>query len=235
MPLERQYKTLTTKKNKMKKNLIWIGIASALLIGGGAFWYFNNKKQEERKKKEAELEAERLRLEEEAKKGVVSQPRQTSSSINPNTPFTSKAEGDNFRVWVNNKYPSFAKQIDLSLSGDFNNSFIRKAFAEKGQEYLKDTAPKDTTTTSSIKPNSFIYLNSSYANVYSFPEENRKIGYITRTNAGARNIGGFIRNANVSGWAVVNVTYRKGSIDNSLPAFSKNVYMKIKDITDKQV
>jgi len=234
MPLERQYKTLTTKKNKMKKNLIWIGIASALLIGGGAFWYFNNKKEEERKKKEAELEAERLKLEEEAKKGTVSKPRTTSSSVNPNTPFTSKSEGDKFRAWVNKNYPSYAKQIDLSLSGDFNNSFIKKAFADYGQEYLKANAPKGTTT-SSLKPNSFIYLNGTFANVYSFPEENRKIGFISRTYAGARNIGIFVRNSNISGWVVVNVSYEKGSIDNSLPAYSKNVFMKIKDITDKQV
>lgn len=234
MPLERQYKTLTTKKNKMKKNLIWIGIASALLIGGGAFWYFNNKREEERKKKEAELEAERLRLEEEAKKGVVSQPRQTSSSVNPNTPFTSKAEGDKFRAWVNKNYASYAKQIDLSLSGDFNNSFIKKAFTDYGQEYLKATSPKGTTT-SSLKPNSFIYLNGTFANVYSFPEENRKIGFISRTDAGARNIGTFVRNSNISGWAVVNVSYKTGSISKSTPAYSKNVFMKIKDITDKQV
>lgn len=221
----------------MKKNLIWIGIASALLIGGGAFWYFNNKKQEERKKKEAELEAERLRLEEEAKKGVVSQPRQTSASVSPSTPFTSKSEGDNFRVWVNNKYPSYAKQINLSLSGDFNNSFIRKAFADYGQEYLKDTAPKDktTTTTSSIKPNSNIYLNTSYANVYSYPDKRRLLGFITRTDVGADKIGHFKRNANVSGWAVVTVTYYKGSIDNNIPALGNNVYMLLSDITDKQV
>jgi hypothetical protein len=235
MPLERQYKTLTTKKNKMKKNLIWIGIASALLIGGGAFWYFNNKREEERKKKEAELEAERLKLEEEAKKGTVSNPRTTSSSVNPNTPFTSKAEGDKFRAWVNKNYPSYAKQIDLSLSGDFNNSFIKKAFAEYGQEYLKANAPKTTTTATGIKPNSTIYLNGSYADVYSYPEKNRRLGFISRGNVGARNIGIFVRNANVSGWAVVNVSYRKGSIENSLPAYGNSVYMLIKDITDKQV
>ena len=215
----------------MKKNLIWIGIASALLIGGGAFWYFNNKKEEERKKKEAELEAERLKLEEEAKKANVSQPRK---AVYNDTPFTSKSEGDKFRAWVNKNYSSYAKQIDLSLSGDFNNSFIKKAFADYGQEYLKANAPKGTTT-SSLKPNSFIYLNGTFANVYSFPEENRKIGFISRTEAGARNIGIFVRNSNISGWAVVNVSYETGSIENSLPAYSKNVFMKIKDITDKQV
>jgi hypothetical protein len=219
----------------MKKNLIWIGIASALLIGGGAFWYFNNKREEERKKKEAELEAERLKLEEEAKKGNVSNPRTTSSSVNPNTPFTSKAEGDKFRAWVNKNYTSYAKQIDLSLSGDFNNSFIKKAFAEYGQEYLKANAPKTTTTATGIKPNSTIYLNGSYADVYSYPEKNRRLGFITRTDVGANSIGIFIRNSNVSGWAVVNVSYRKGSIGNSLPSYGKSVYMLIKDITDKQV
>jgi|688.fasta_scaffold268243_3 hypothetical protein len=209
------------------KKIIWIGIASALLIGGGTFLWLKNKKAKEEEEKRKQEEEER-KAEEEKKPDA---PRTIQF---PPTPFTNATEGNAFRAWVNKNYPSYAKQIDLSLSGDFNNSFIKKAFAKYGQEYLKANAPKTTTTPTGIKPNSAIYLNGSYAEVYSYPEKNRRLGFIARTNVGADSIGYFLRNS-VSGWAVVNVSYRKGSIDNSLPAYGKSVYMLIKDITDKKV
>ena len=61
----------------------------------------------------------------------------------PETPFKSKVEGDKFRNWVNDNYPQYAKQIDLDRSGDFNNSFMRKAYANKGAEYQKDAKQSD--------------------------------------------------------------------------------------------
>jgi hypothetical protein len=51
------------------------------------------------------------------------------------TPFTNKGQGDMFRIWVNNNYPEYAKTNDLSLSGDFDNSFMRKAWIEYGNKY----------------------------------------------------------------------------------------------------
>jgi len=49
----------------------------------------------------------------------------------PATPFKKKSEGDKFREWVNDTYPSVAKDIDLDRSGAYDNCFIRKAFAHK--------------------------------------------------------------------------------------------------------
>jgi hypothetical protein len=51
----------------MNKKVIWIGIASALLIGGGVFWWMRSKNQaaEEEAKKKAEEEAKQA--EEDAK------------------------------------------------------------------------------------------------------------------------------------------------------------------------
>lgn len=167
MPLERQYKTLTTKKNKMKKNLIWIGIASALLIGGGAFLWWKNKKAANEGEEKRKQEEEEKKAEEEKKPDA---PRTIQF---PSTPFTNATEGNAFRAWVNKKYPNYAKQIDLSLSGDFNNSFIKKAYAQYGVEYIKDG--KTTTkapVSSGYKSGSLVYLKSGIDNssIYSFPE-----------------------------------------------------------------
>jgi len=50
-------------------------------------------------------------------------------------PFTSKEEGDAFREWVNETYPEYAKEIDLDKEGSYNNSYIKKAWEEYGDDY----------------------------------------------------------------------------------------------------
>lgn len=54
----------------------------------------------------------------------------------PKLPFKDKTEGNKFRNWVNDKYPAYAKEIDLSRSGSYNNEYIKKAWGRYGQEYL---------------------------------------------------------------------------------------------------
>lgn len=60
-------------------------------------------------------------------------------------PFTSKEEGDAFREWVNETYPEYAKEIDLDKEGSYNNSYIKKAWEEYGDEYKGETVDPSTT------------------------------------------------------------------------------------------
>ena len=46
---------------------------------------------------------------------------------NQNDFFKNKEEGNEFRKWTNKYYPNIAKRIDLSLTGSYNNSYIKKA------------------------------------------------------------------------------------------------------------
>ena len=64
---------------------------------------------------------------------------QEKSETNKNLtmPFKNKQEGDAFRQWVNNKYPEWAKKYKLDKSGSYKNSYIKRAFNQYGQEYLK--------------------------------------------------------------------------------------------------
>jgi hypothetical protein len=64
---------------------------------------------------------------------------QEKSETNKNLtmPFKNKQEGDTFRQWVNNKYPEWAKKYKLDKSGSYKNSYIKRAFNQYGQEYLK--------------------------------------------------------------------------------------------------
>lgn len=49
----------------------------------------------------------------------------------PQVPFKNTSEGNAFRAWVNDAYKAVAQKIDLSLTGSYNNCFIREAFAYK--------------------------------------------------------------------------------------------------------
>jgi hypothetical protein len=56
---------------------------------------------------------------------------------NEKTPFKNKAQGDIFRQFVNRFYPSYAREIDLDVSGEADNAFMRKAFGKYGNAYKK--------------------------------------------------------------------------------------------------
>ena len=53
----------------------------------------------------------------------------------PSTPFGNSDEGNKFRKWVNEKYPDWAEQNNLSEKGPENNLFIRKAWKAYGSGY----------------------------------------------------------------------------------------------------
>ena len=56
-------------------------------------------------------------------------------------PFKNIEEGNNFRLWVNQNYPEYAKKIKLGKTGSFKNSYIQKAYKKFGEEYLKLITP----------------------------------------------------------------------------------------------
>lgn len=60
-----------------------------------------------------------------------------NENSNEKTPFKNKAQSDLFRQFVNRFYPSYAKEIDLDLTGDSDNTFMRKAWGKYGETYKK--------------------------------------------------------------------------------------------------
>lgn len=67
---------------------------------------------------------------------VIDNVKKVTVSTN-STPFKSKEEGNKFRAWINDTYPDYAKKIDLWREGDYDNSYIRKAYTKYGTEYEK--------------------------------------------------------------------------------------------------
>ncbi len=52
-------------------------------------------------------------------------------------PFKNQQEGDQFRKWINNKYPDFAQRFDISVDGDYKNGFIIDGYYFFKKEYDK--------------------------------------------------------------------------------------------------
>jgi hypothetical protein len=123
-----------------KKTKIIIGVSAFIVIGGVTLLIIANKK----KKQKDDCSSQNGIWDDETKTCTDSTTNNvvevstssSSSSSRPSTGFTSKAEGDAFRVWVNTKYPIYATSILLDKSGAFDNSFIRKAYEKYGAEYL---------------------------------------------------------------------------------------------------
>jgi hypothetical protein len=59
------------------------------------------------------------------------------SSGNKESAFKSKEEGNDFRKWVNEKHPDWAKANKLDVSGSHTNSFIMKAWNKFKDDYKK--------------------------------------------------------------------------------------------------
>lgn len=61
-----------------------------------------------------------------------------STTSLPLSPFKNKEEGDVFRKWVNDNHKEWAEKNKLDASGDFKNSYIRKAVKEFGEKYSQE-------------------------------------------------------------------------------------------------
>lgn len=51
-------------------------------------------------------------------------------------PFKSHGEGNDFREWVNDNHPEYARSVDLDPEGPFNNRTIVSAWNKYGEEYI---------------------------------------------------------------------------------------------------
>jgi len=121
----------------MKPAIKW-----ALIIGGvgvtGAVAYFIWKKM----KRKSDENKSNNNISNSASSSSASSSSAIQSQENlPNTPFSSNTEGDAFRLWVNKNFPAYAKDIDLSLKGSFNNSYIKKAYDKYGKAYSFSLVP----------------------------------------------------------------------------------------------
>lgn len=116
----------------MKKGtIIALSVIAALGVGVGLFFAFRKPKSEENAPDAGA---------EDGMPEVTGGSSETGSSSGGSNPFKNKEEGDKFRAWVNDKYPDYAKSIDLDRSGSYNNAYINKAWDKYGSEYQAEAS-----------------------------------------------------------------------------------------------
>jgi hypothetical protein len=118
-------------KNKNYAPAILIGVLALAGLATGLFFAFRKPKDKEEENTESDGSGD-------IGSGGSGSGGNASGDGTSNIPFTNKQEGDKFRAWVNDKYPDYAKQIDLDRSGSYNNAYIKKAWQKYGQEYTAE-------------------------------------------------------------------------------------------------
>jgi hypothetical protein len=110
----------------------------------------------------------------------------TNSTSLPPTPFKNTTEGNAFRGWVNDNYPSYARQIDLDRTGAYDNSYIRKAWAKYGNEYKNSQSGMGgvgtNMTTNSPSSFDFVTLKSLLNNFHKPVSDDDKLQIATSSD-----------------------------------------------------
>lgn len=197
-----------------KKALVWIGIASALVIGGGIFWWVKSRNNDKDKKDE---DVKDVNLDESTTTPpVVTQPYTSPAPPQqpetlPPSPFKNKAEGNAFRGWMAKNHNDFRYMGEpLDTSGSYDNIYIRKAWQLYGGEYTKAATPTAPTPPASkeIKSGDMIYLKGNGAILYTYPEAkfDYNFGRVMKSYVLDKKIGSFVSDA-PNGFAKINVVW----------------------------
>lgn len=165
-----------------KKKIIVIVVIAIIIIAIGVSIYFLTKDNDDSDNKKYDENLDNKDLDN------INKPKKDESVLTnnkplANTPFKNEAEGNAFRDWVNNFYPSWATENKLDRTGAFNNSYIKKAWAKFGNEYGQITGgpAQPTTSVYGFKTKAPVYIKSGKNAVVLFNYPEAKNEYAVRT------------------------------------------------------
>lgn len=136
-----------------KKILIAAGVVTSAV--GLYFLWSKVIKPKMEAKADGEVQDTKKPISEAEAKKPSSNRKPVQSSLG-STPFTSKTEGNKFRAWVNDNHPDYAKSLfgdGLGRTGEYNNKYMKTAWAEYGVQYENST-------------NENVAVNFSYSNKF---------------------------------------------------------------------
>ena len=165
----------------MKKGVkIAIGLATIGIVGVGGYFLWKKviKPKLDKNKEKAEGEKEDVKTEEEVRSTNYNKKNNANSS-GGKTPFKNATEGNAFRGWINDNYPTYAKSLlgdGLDRTGGFDNRHIRKAWTEYGVEYEQ------------AKKNEGAVYTATYGQSFSDIMNHWKKSHLLSTNKDALNV-----------------------------------------------
>lgn len=123
----------------MKGTKIALSIVGIIVVGVGGYYIY--KLMMKKRAKNVDLEkytssAPPINLDEGKKASVTNIGKVAKGGATENPiPFKNKAEGNLFRVWVNEYFPKYAIGISLDPTGSYKNKYIKKAYRQLGGLY----------------------------------------------------------------------------------------------------
>lgn len=132
---------------KGSNNWLWwsIGGIATLGLGLGIYYYVKSKKEQEQEQNKNETKPAPTPT--PTPSPITTQtttPPPATTYPQKSTPFTSVEQSNAFRAWVNQKDPSFAKEIGLEMNlknpNTMNNETIQKAWAKFSEHYYTTNA-----------------------------------------------------------------------------------------------
>ena len=142
-------------------NWIWWTLGGVALLGLGVGSYFFFSKKGDGGKSKTNEDDKKPVTNTVVQEKVVYRDRPASTTTTTTTEtatpeaqtnFNNKEQGNAFRRWVRAKDESYAKEIDLSATGPFDNATIRKAYAKYGSDFQKTNSEVLTKRFSSSVP-----------------------------------------------------------------------------------
>jgi len=171
----------------MNKGLkIAIGFATIGVVGVGIYFLYKKvikPKLDDKKEEKPDNVVKNVKALDEVKTKVERSPRPRTSS---KTPFTSRTDGNAFREWINDTYSDYAKKINLDRSGEYDNSYIRKAWKEYGDEYQKavaDAKAKADKIANQLKVGDYVQVINKPQNSHLWSQKQQTYSRPTMTDA----------------------------------------------------
>ena len=93
-------------------------------------------------------------------------------------PFKTTDEGNKFRAWINTNYPTYAREIDLDVTGGLNK-YVEKAWLKYGADYKKKSGSGSGSGSGGVKAS-----NDDISQIQAFADKNNKTTttYLKSTN-----------------------------------------------------
>lgn len=219
------------------KTLVWVGIASAVLITGGLIWWKMSNKTGETDENKVDTDENKPKDTDENKPKEEVKPTPTPTPSYPATPFKNKTEGNAFRAWMmkNHNDWRFVNGDILDSSGDYNGNTIRKAYQDYGAEYIKATTPVGFIPPFAKDDVVYINPNKPSVGVSSFPQAGYGLGGVWKKDLLDKPLGKYVQATkggkyNVFSKIVLSTDYKTFG-GTPVKAVGKEVYVLDQDIS----
>jgi hypothetical protein len=188
------------------KKLIWIGVASALLIGGGIFWWWKSRNPSDSSGDTSKDETKKDDTKDDTKTDTSTSGGGSGASSNP---LGDSSAVKAFQDWLDVKHPNWLNGGRLNKGSGYGNfgSNTKRAFDNYGSEYKSGSSTTSSPSSSGFRAGNKLYTKKGAVNVYKYPDNisKNRLGFIVQS---ANSQATFKADANTKGYIIAVTKYK---------------------------